>query len=79
MNTSTTHTSDNAAARGEEETHQKRRMEIGFLAILQEALTVPGVVNEAYRTFQNYSIGQPDSRGHAVDLPWTASHADREL
>ena len=57
MNTSTTHTSDNAAARGAQETHQKRRMEVGFLAILQEALTLPGIVNEAYRAYRNYSIG----------------------
>ena len=57
MNTSTTRASDDAAARGAQETRQKRRMEVGFLAILQEALTVPGVVNEAYRAFRNYSIG----------------------
>ena len=56
MNTITAHTSDNAAARGAQETRQKR-MEVGFLAILQEALSVPGVVNAAYRAFHNYSIG----------------------
>ena len=57
MNTPTAHTSDNAVAQGAQETRQKRRTEVGFLSILQEALNVPGVVNEAYRAFRNYSIG----------------------
>ena len=57
MNTSTAPTNNDAAARGARETLQKRRMEVGFLAILHEALTMPGVVNEAYRAFRNYSIG----------------------
>ena len=57
MNTSTAPTNNDAAARSARETLQKRRMEVGFLAILHEALTMPGVVNEAYRAFRNYSIG----------------------
>lgn len=39
------------------ETHQRANMESNFTAILQEAVTRPGVVNEAYRAFHNYSIG----------------------
>ncbi|MGY4831844.1 ArdC family protein (plasmid) [Sphaerotilaceae bacterium SBD11-9] len=39
------------------ETHQRAGMKRDYLAILQEAVTRPGVVNEAYRAFHNFSIG----------------------
>ena len=38
------------------ETLQRAGGEDKFLAILQEALTQPGIVNAAYRAFHNYSI-----------------------
>lgn len=85
MNTATAHTIDNAAPRGAQETLQKRRTEVGFLAILQEALTMPGVVNEAYRAFRNYSIGnqilaamQLTSRGLPL-TPIASYHTWRQL
>lgn len=58
MNTPTTQNSHaNEAASLSPKTRQQERSEVGFLAILQEALTLPGVVNAAYRAFRNYSIG----------------------
>ena len=39
------------------ETHPRAGVEVEFTAILQEALSRPGVVNEAYRAFHNYSLG----------------------
>ncbi len=58
MNTPTTQNSHaNKAAVHSPKTRQTERSEVGFLAILQEALTLPGVVNAAYRAFRNYSIG----------------------
>ncbi|MDQ2736034.1 MAG: hypothetical protein M3Y55_13835, partial [Pseudomonadota bacterium] len=58
MNTPATHTSNDIdKAAHSPKPHQRERVEVGFLSILQEALTVPGVVNEAYRAFRNYSIG----------------------
>ena len=59
MNAATTHDTNNAnnAPFLAPETHQRAGVETEFTAILQEALTRPGVVNEAYRAFHNYSIG----------------------
>ncbi len=58
MNTPATSASDAIQkAAGSPKIHQKERVEVGFLSILQEALTLPGIVNEAYRAFRNYSIG----------------------
>jgi hypothetical protein len=39
------------------ETHPRAGVEDHYLAILQEALTEPGIVNAAYRAFHNYSMG----------------------
>ena len=39
------------------EAHQSASGEIDFSAILKEALTRPGIINEAYRAFHNFSIG----------------------
>ena len=39
------------------EAHQRAGSNFDFSAILQEALTKPGVINQAYRAFHNYSIG----------------------
>jgi hypothetical protein len=59
MNAPTTHNTINAdeAQFLAPETHQRAAVETEFSSILQEALTRPGVVNEAYRAFHNYSIG----------------------
>jgi hypothetical protein len=39
------------------EAHQRAGGDVDFTAILREALTQPGIVNQAYRAFHNYSIG----------------------
>lgn len=59
MNAPTTHTTHHAkdAQFLAPETHPRAAVEVEFRAILQEALTRPGVVNEAYRAFHHYSIG----------------------
>ena len=59
MRATTTHTRDNAdtAQFLAPKTLQKAGDEDKFLAILQEALSTPGIVNAAYRAFHNYSIG----------------------
>ena len=59
MNAPTPHTTKNAndAQFLASETHPRAGVEVEFTAILQEALSRPGVVNEAYRAFHNYSLG----------------------
>ena len=59
MSASTTHTAnDTYTARFlAPETHQRSGSEIEYTAILQEALTRPGIVNAAYRAFHGYSLG----------------------
>ena len=59
MSATTTHTHSNSdeALFLAPKPPQKAEGEEKFLAILQEALTKPGIVNAAYRAFHNYSIG----------------------